>query len=267
MTANLYRFAAIHTRAVYDQRLTAGEFRVLAAIATYADPDGWCFPGQRTVADRLGASRTFVSGAVKKLVDLGYLETKSRNAKGRGKVGLLYRVRLDMPDMEMFETTTEKPAVANGEHRPRSQATPTSARDDIGADVVVRRLPMLPSDDIHRGRTPPIEHHKESRRKATAEQAIAFWDELRPHLSTVGKRRGRPLMIAKSLPALLDKHGHDTLMRAARLFYATGDCAKPGGEFQPGLQVICNDGRLESCVEEARKPREKVWSSARQAYV
>ena len=40
------RFAIVPARAIEDHRLGAAALRVLAALSTYSDKDGWCWPAQ-----------------------------------------------------------------------------------------------------------------------------------------------------------------------------------------------------------------------------
>lgn len=135
------RYSIFAARAVFDMNLTAAELRVLAALGTYSNGEGWCFPSQTTLAERLGLTRQTISGAIKNLVQKGYVETRVRTAKGRGKVGYDYRVVLDTkaPAVEA-ETGADKADIGETRLRP----TPTSAPADFGED----RDPMSAQPDI-----------------------------------------------------------------------------------------------------------------------
>lgn len=92
------RFSHFAARAVFDARISDNDLRVLAALGTYTDAQGWCFPKQETIAERIGKTRPTVSGSIKKLVAAGYVEVKNKTVRGRGRVGLRYRVICDLPD-------------------------------------------------------------------------------------------------------------------------------------------------------------------------
>ena len=66
-------FAAVPKRAVKDHRLGNAAFRVLAAIASYADQDGQCFPSLRRIGEDLGCGRSAVHKQVKILISQGYV--------------------------------------------------------------------------------------------------------------------------------------------------------------------------------------------------
>ena len=71
-------FAAVPERAVYDKRLGNAGFRVLAALCSYADKDGHCFPGLGTIGGRLGITRQAVQRQVRHLKSLGYVNVEKR---------------------------------------------------------------------------------------------------------------------------------------------------------------------------------------------
>lgn len=67
------RFSRLATAAVFDTRLDCGPLRVLAALATYADENGHCYPAVSTIANRLHLSRRTVQRHMRDLEALGYL--------------------------------------------------------------------------------------------------------------------------------------------------------------------------------------------------
>lgn len=89
------RFAIIPARALDDAELGAAALKVLLVLGTHADREGWCFPSQDTVADRLGVSRQAVGKQIAALARLGYLEIhKTLRPDGRQGVNR-YRVLYD----------------------------------------------------------------------------------------------------------------------------------------------------------------------------
>lgn len=98
------RYSLFAARAVFDPRLTATDVRVLAALGTYTNKQGWCNPKQATIAIRVGVSRTTVTASMKRLVKSGYLESKAQVIAGRGQTASNYRVILDLDPMSAWTT-------------------------------------------------------------------------------------------------------------------------------------------------------------------
>jgi DNA-binding Lrp family transcriptional regulator len=66
-----------------------------AAVDTYSDPQGWCFPKQATLAERLRITQQAVSKSIKQLADLGYIEIhEQKDARGM-RSNSRYRLHLD----------------------------------------------------------------------------------------------------------------------------------------------------------------------------
>ncbi len=89
------RFSIVPARAVEDRRLSAPAFRVLAALGTYSDKDGWCWPSFTTLAAQLGTKRQVVHRHVRELVKLGYLESKRTQRRDGGNATNRYRLLFD----------------------------------------------------------------------------------------------------------------------------------------------------------------------------
>lgn len=98
------RYSIFAARAVFDPRLTATDVRVLAALGTYSNKQGWCNPKQATIAIRVGVSRTTVTASMKRLLETGYLEVQAQVLAGRGQTANKYRVILDLDPMSAWTT-------------------------------------------------------------------------------------------------------------------------------------------------------------------
>lgn len=98
------RYSLFAARAVFDPRLTATDVRVLAALGTYSNKQGWCNPKQATVAIRVGVSRTTVTASLKRLMETGYVETTHQVVAGRGQTASKYRVILDLEPLSATTT-------------------------------------------------------------------------------------------------------------------------------------------------------------------
>lgn len=159
------RYSIIPPAAVFDRTLRDSDLRVLAALGSYTDKSGWCWPKQQELADRLNLSRTTIISALKALSDRGYVQTRPRTAAGRGKVGLEYRVVIDpepsrtTPPVDS-EPAHEKPMSTQADigkkadvnpgrqRKSRKGLRPMLTQADIGADVHLGEQPMLTQADI-----------------------------------------------------------------------------------------------------------------------
>jgi hypothetical protein len=83
------RFGIVPASVFDDERMDAGLIAVLLLLSTYADRHGWCWPKQETLARQLRLSRTTTNGYVKRLVELGYVESR------RERNGCCYRLLYD----------------------------------------------------------------------------------------------------------------------------------------------------------------------------
>jgi len=142
------RLAVVPSRAVDDARVSAPALRVLLALGSYTDSDGWCFPKQSTISDRLRLSRQTVCGHVRDLVALGYVEV----ARSTGR-GLRYRIVLDLPPAS---EVSAQPTSGVGPADIRCRVGPTSE----GADRSFKNDPKNASPDDSEEPPAPLEAHQ-----------------------------------------------------------------------------------------------------------
>ncbi len=86
------RFSIVPARAVEDRRLGPAPFRVLAALGTFSDKDGWCWPSMTTVATQLSTRRQVVQRHVQELAKLGYIEIQRQRRPDGGSAANRYRL-------------------------------------------------------------------------------------------------------------------------------------------------------------------------------
>jgi hypothetical protein len=90
------RLSILQAAAIDDTEMGASALRMLVALGTYADPEGWCWPKQRVLADRLGICQQAVSKAIREVVRLGYVEAHDQFDPNTGaRVSSRYRIVLD----------------------------------------------------------------------------------------------------------------------------------------------------------------------------
>ena len=88
------RYTKLAASSVFDRSISAEAFRILAALGTYADAEGFCFPSVATIAARLGLKRRQVQRHLRALEAAGFLTTETRKrTDGKGGFGSnVYRV-------------------------------------------------------------------------------------------------------------------------------------------------------------------------------
>lgn len=122
------RYAIFAARAVFDERLTAIDVRVLAALGTETDRQGWVRMSQGEIADRLNVHRVSINRCVKRLVEFGYVQHVTQTLSKMGKTASLYRVLTDLSAPEVVIEAAE-PATDAMLHKA------TSVPSDVTTDV------------------------------------------------------------------------------------------------------------------------------------
>ncbi len=89
------RFSIVPALGVEDRRLSAPAFRGLAALGTYSDKDGWCWPSMSTLARMLNCTRQAVQQHIRQLAKLGYIEVQPQLRENRGNTANRYRLLFD----------------------------------------------------------------------------------------------------------------------------------------------------------------------------
>jgi biotin operon repressor len=146
------RYTLFAARAVFDDQLTARDVRVLAALGTYTDRQGWCYPSQSTLAKRLGTGRTHINASLKALERCGYLQTVKQVKESGAQTVNLYRVLMDISAPEAAE------AVANAAILPVPHMDTTLSAGGTGRDVaplVAKQTQDI--DPLSAGGTPPCQ--------------------------------------------------------------------------------------------------------------
>jgi len=108
--------------------LEADGFAVLAALATFADDSGQCWPSQSTLAAKLKRSRPTVNRIIQGLSDLGLVVIEHRRGRDGARLSCLYRLRFiplgtDGQEADRRDTTV------------KDRPVPTADRDDSATHI------------------------------------------------------------------------------------------------------------------------------------
>lgn len=265
------RLSTIPAPAVTDPRLAALDVRILAILGREQGNHGFVRLNRRQIAEWAQCAPDSVPRAIRKMERLGYLE---RRAAFDGKVQSAneYRVKLDTPVQFVAATggvsvTPGKSVTGDMQDTPqvlrfariepqRKEGVQTVTGDLWDTGDQQKEIPPTPPKEklSSSGSNEPSEDFcpKVQKIKTGKAEARRFWTELRPFLSESGRLRGKPKLIDRALPPIIATHGFEAAFGAAKRFYLENpDCKRDGGVSQPGLQVICNDGRLDAWVTEA----------------
>lgn len=127
--------------------LDADGLAVLAALSTYADESGVCWPSQATLAAKLKRSRPTVNRIVGRLESIGLIAVEHRNGTNGGRLSCRYRLRLSQP----MSTTVTAPdskadspcsSASHEQHHPEQipdslsgrEPRPSIAASEVSAD-------------------------------------------------------------------------------------------------------------------------------------
>ncbi|AIB14826.1 hypothetical protein ABAZ39_23320 (plasmid) [Azospirillum argentinense] len=131
--------------------IDADGLAVLAALATYANARGECWPSQATLATALKRSRSTVNRILGHLAESGVIARESRRSASGGRLSCLYRLRM-VPDDEpktapVAEARTGTPPV----QPPAKDVAPT---DSPCAPVLQKQPESEQTPDSHASRGP-----------------------------------------------------------------------------------------------------------------
>ena len=73
-------FVVLPFKAIIDKKVSAANIRTLGILAAYCNKQGFSIVGLRTMASKLKTSYQNVHNQLKKLEELGYVESRKRSA-------------------------------------------------------------------------------------------------------------------------------------------------------------------------------------------
>ena len=86
------QFSRLAAAAVFDSRVTNRQVRVLAALASYSDKHGFCFPSVVRLATELGVTRNAVQFPLRRLEALGYVTVTPRHDRNGARRSNWYQL-------------------------------------------------------------------------------------------------------------------------------------------------------------------------------
>jgi len=131
--------------------LDADGFAVLAALATFADEQGVCWPSQSTLAVKLKRSRPTINRILQRLDDIGLVGIEHRRGRDGSRLSCLYRLRVEREGASAAEGAV-RPVQASQEQL-QSEQNPDSLASggrepaqEVPAEVPAGWMPN--SDDL-----------------------------------------------------------------------------------------------------------------------
>ncbi len=106
------RWGKIPARWFDHPDVDADGIAVLAALSTFADRQGRCWPSQATLAGRLKRSRSWVSKMIARLAAAGLLEVRDRWSGNGGRLSSVYVLAMDAADGSREEAARNSPVTA-----------------------------------------------------------------------------------------------------------------------------------------------------------
>jgi len=230
---------------------------VLLSIANYANEYGECWASQSTLAEGACCCVRQLRRILIQLEELGLLERERRGGAGKGRDTDMIRLR--MREMPVIISAKRRETQPDNMSASQSKGTisPVARGQDVrGATGHLRGGNRTMMSD--NPKNPSFSNEKET----PARQLLS---QMRKVMSATGNQRSKPIPCEKALTPIIKRYGFEAVLAAAVAFYSTPQARKDGGEFQPGLQVIANDGRLEALIT-TTPPAQSLQAEREAAY-
>jgi hypothetical protein len=229
------RFAAVPVAALDDPRLEAMHIRVLTALCSYSDKDGWCRVGQDRIAERARTNVARVSQAISDLTGWGWVN-RTRYGKQRANA---YQVVMDRE----FDPEITPPDEAAESDLPLEQFAE-------GANHICRGSKShLPTRQIHNNTVLNTVLNTQSSDPLSG-CLKAMWDSGPPPSRERSSKKRLSEAVSKVLKARKDITA-EQLLAAWQAFLRTPDARKDQGRFCPGIHVWLNDNRFDAFLPAA----------------
>jgi hypothetical protein len=155
----------------WELDIPTNEKIVLLALANWANGDGFCYPGQQSIAKRASVSERTVRTLLDRLIERGYVQRSRRSdASGRRMTDGYQLVRNPTPPLPANQDTPTT-GKSGGDNRQRSSGTENNQKNSQKNNNSAHAKTRIPDD------WRPTEEHRamaESRGLDVEEQALAF---------------------------------------------------------------------------------------------
>ncbi|MCW2240394.1 helix-turn-helix domain-containing protein [Azospirillum canadense] len=116
--------------------LDADGFAVLAALATFADETGLCWPSQSTLAAKLKRSRPTVNRILQGLRDIGLVSIEHRRGRDGARLSCLYRLRFVQEGEGALETAERAVRTADRDDSVTNAPCPPPSQEHLHPEQI-----------------------------------------------------------------------------------------------------------------------------------
>lgn len=169
-------------RAMTDERLTDGAFRVLAMVCSYCNRAGITWVSQKRLADEMHVSRQAITNQIASLREHGYIEVIRKGFRGErsNTLRVIFDPTITAEDaiaMTSNKEDTRPPAIREEQER---QAMQDMTPDPEGQRRIAQMIAKAFKQPTHKertmpktGETPTVKKMKDEIQKAKAKQSKA----------------------------------------------------------------------------------------------
>ena len=116
--------------------LEADGFAVLAALATYADEQGVCWPSQSTLAAKLKRSRPTINRILQRLDDMGLVSIEHRRGRDGSRLSCLYRLRFERDGETAAEAATRPVQKLDRDDSEANAPCPPASQEQLHSEQI-----------------------------------------------------------------------------------------------------------------------------------
>lgn len=218
---------------------TATEKAVLLVVASYAGPDGTCYPGQETIARQACCSVKTVERALAAFEAKGWITRKHRQRRDGSRTSdLIYMAQVANPEAR-DQPDTESDRADPTRHPVQSKQTPCP----IQTDTVSGLTTFEPLGE-------PLGEDIPAAPKARQTPTKAQVDEIWTSVPRLARQRSSKSELMKALSAAMMRgHSPESVKAGLDAAYASKTYAEDRAK---GVHLLVQNDRWESWVEDAR---------------
>ena len=167
---------AMISKFIFDYCTDANAIKLYLGLYTWADSDGYCFPGFDSIQERLKMSRGTISKSMKILKERGLLRVEKGEKKGNLKPNNIYYLTTNLPK-KVHSSKNELREVPSSENR----LDPSSNFDNSlvqKLDYNENQLTKINSNEIEKAKPSPQTEHEFGLEVASFMNKIEGFDEV-----------------------------------------------------------------------------------------